>query len=562
MEKGMIRILSIWIGSKRMLQCCYPRKGGILFRQNGLNPFVAGLKQYCLFFLALNSILTCSIAVAEALDYPIVDTGQNLCYSTSGPIAFPSSGQAYYGQDAQYRGSAPVYRDNGDGTVSDLTTGLMWQKGLNSKKAGLVEARDMAKTLNLGGYADWRVPTIKELYSLIDFRGNTGFSGRAGFNRVPSNAVPYINTDYFDFAYGNVEDSERYIDAQWMSSTEYVSTTMDGMDTLFGVNFADGRIKGYGYRRHGSNRAVKTFYVRFVRGKAYGINRFEDNGDGTVTDQSTGLTWMQSDSRRSMSWQEALAFAENLSIAGHRDWRLPNAKELQSIVDYSRSPDSTGSPAIDPVFETTAITNEAGRKDYPFFWTSTTHLDGSRPGSMAVYVAFGRAIGSMRGKIMDVHGAGAQRSDPKTGSPALGRGPQGDAQRIKNFVRCVRAGTVNVSNRPVLVDRNHYPFKIRLVANLPGMPGPAAIQWQDSSFQRPGAGNPDRQFGIDHQHPKSSVMGMNFVRRLDKDGDGRVSRSEFDGPPDRFDFHDADHDGFLSEAEAPKHPPLRGAPRR
>ena len=45
----------------------------------------------------------------------------------------------------------------------------------------------------------------------------------------------------------------------------------------------------------------------------------------------------------------------------------------------------------------------------------------------------------------DVHGAGAQRSDPKTGDPAgfpHGHGPQGDVIRIYNYVRCVRGGEV------------------------------------------------------------------------------------------------------------------------
>ena len=147
--------------------------------------------------------------------------------------------------------------------------------------------------------------------------------------------------------------------------------------------------------------------------------------------------WMQKDSGKPMTWQEALEYAENLVYAGYDDWRLPNAKELQYIVDYSRSPDTTGSPAIDPIFHTTSIVNEARKKDYPYFWTSTTHLDGPHPGASAAYVAFGRALGKMHGGIMDVHGAGAQRSDPKAGRPTF-RGPQGDAIRGENYVRCVR----------------------------------------------------------------------------------------------------------------------------
>jgi hypothetical protein len=91
-------------------------------------------------------------------------------------------------------------------------------------------------------------------------------------------------------------------------------------------------------------------------------------------------------------------------------------------------------------FEVSSITNEAGEKDYPYFWTSTTHLSHVDAKS-AVYISFGRALGRMNGKWMDVHGAGAQRSDPKNGDPEDypdGFGPQGDARRIFNYARCIR----------------------------------------------------------------------------------------------------------------------------
>jgi len=80
---------------------------------------------------------------------------------------------------------------------------------------------------------------------------------------------------------------------------------------------------------------------------------------------------------------------------------------------------------------------------YPFFWTSSTHLDGVNPYSGAAYIAFGKALGKMNDVLMDVHGAGAQRSDRRTGSrddfPSNGRGPQGDEARVFNMVRPVRS---------------------------------------------------------------------------------------------------------------------------
>jgi hypothetical protein len=149
-----------------------------------------------------------------------------------------------------------------------------------------------------------------------------------------------------------------------------------------------------------------------------------------------------------MDWVDALDYAENLVHAGYDDWRLPDAKELQSIVDYTRSPATTGSAAIDPVFLCTAIVDEGGDINYPFYWTGTTHENmGADFGTAAVYIAFGEALGWMQPQggglptLMDVHGAGAQRSDPKIGDPAdwpYGHGPQGDVIRIHNYVRCVR----------------------------------------------------------------------------------------------------------------------------
>jgi hypothetical protein len=464
---------------------------------------------------------------------PIVDTGQVHCYSNSREIPCPEPGKQFYGQDAQYEGNVPSYRDNGDGTITDLNTGLMWSKAVYKKKVSLIEAKQIAQRMTLGGYSDWRVPNIKELYSLIDFRGYTGFNQRASYARVPSNAIPFINTDYFDFEYGDVNSGERYIDAQWLSSTKYVSTTMNGSETLFGVNFADGRIKGYGYQLP-NGFGEKKFFARYVRGSTYGENHFVANGDGTITDRATGLMWMQKDSDKPMNWQEALTYAENLVYAGYDDWRLPNAKELQYIVDYYRSPDTTGSPAIDPIFQTAPMANEGGEKDYPCFWTSTTHLEGPDPGAAAAYVAFGRALGKMHGRIMDVHGAGAQRSDPKTGRPTF-RGPQGDAVRVENYVRCVRGGSVTIKLSAPMEDKSKYPYNVK----------------RYGSVSQEGERNPE---GMPHQPPE----GRGFIERLDRDGDGKVSRSEFDGPADRFDYLDKNRDGYITEDEAPTGSPPEG----
>jgi hypothetical protein len=172
------------------------------------------------------------------------------------------------------------------------------------------------------------------------------------------------------------------------------------------------------------------------------LDNFVDNDDETITDVATGLMWQKADDGVARDWQESLAYVEGSELAGYTDWRLPNAKELQSIVDYTRSPQTTNSPAIDPIFETTEINDPDGNPGhYPFFWTGTTHLDGVNPYSGAAYIAFGEGLGQMNGIVMDVHGAGCQRSDPKSGNindyPQF-FGPQGDIRYVYNYVRLVR----------------------------------------------------------------------------------------------------------------------------
>ncbi|MGE9294776.1 MAG: DUF1566 domain-containing protein [Puniceicoccales bacterium] len=383
--------------------------------------------------------------------YAIVDTNQSTTYGNEGTLMRPQPGDAFAGQDGQYRGNQPFYTVSDDGlTVYDNVTRLTWTQSADTNGDGEINASDKfslttvlahINTLNaasFGGYNDWRLPTIKELYSLMDFTGVDPGLGGMGVT------APFINDDVFDFGYGDVDGGERIIDAQFMSSTPCADPILNGQAGLFGLNLADGRIKGY--------PLDLAFYIYAVRGNpVYGENQFVDNGDGTITDQATGLMWQQADSAQGMNWQDALAYAEASELAGYRDWRLPNAKELQSLVDYARAPGATASAAIDPIFASTGIINESGVADFPWYWSSTTFVNGAPdPAKNAVYLSFGRAMGFYPDSWQDVHGAGAQRGDPKTGSLDdytyepngyfFDGAPQGDAIRILNYVRCVRGG--------------------------------------------------------------------------------------------------------------------------
>ena len=335
----------------------------------------------------------------------------------------------YHNPQLNYKGLQPSYRDNGDGAISDLNTGLMWQKSPDSsQRMNWEEAISYAKDFVLAGHDDWRLPTIKELYSITDFSGGI------------RSQTPYIDTNYFDFEYPATSAGFRIIAAQFWSSAYYAGLTMPSDNaTAFGFNFADGRIKGYPALGGPSG----GHFARCVRGNSkYGVNDFVDNGDGTITDRATGLMWQKTDSVDTFDWQGALEYAEEIEFAGHSDWRLPNVKELQSIVDYSYAPDAifpdNRAAAIDPIFDLTETES--------WFWTGTTHGDNT---AYALYVCFGQAFGVFSDRrtgeknLVDVHGAGAQRSDPKKGNPNSrkwvdGHGPQNDQIRIYNYARCVR----------------------------------------------------------------------------------------------------------------------------
>ncbi len=358
-------------------------------------------------------------AASSNYSYPIVDTNQGFCYDGTERIDCPAEGEAFYGQDSQYTGVAPSYTDNGDGTITDNVTGLVWTQEISSYAMPWSDAAGYCESLATGSVTDWRVPSVKELWSLRDY----------------SQGWPWIDTDYF-YLVGDGSDLAQH--HSWSSDlylveSEYQNEQVVG-DPAWIVNDWTGHIKAMSGSR----------FVRCVSGDEYGINDFVDNGDGTVTDNATGLMWSQDDSGEAMYWEETLAYAENATVAGYDDWRLPSAKELQSIADYT----ATEIPVLDTsVFNLTEVSNTVFDGDevidtqlnFPFYWTNTSNpieADGEDVDGGTIY-AWALASGynvDMAG--YDLHGAGSLIFVSKTEENS------GIEDSVPVMVRLVRDGDV------------------------------------------------------------------------------------------------------------------------
>jgi hypothetical protein len=250
------------------------------------------------------------------------DTGQTIHYTQT------------FGEDSDFSGSGPSYVDNGDGTVTDQVTGLMWQK-TDGGEMTWERAKEYARKLQLGGHVDWRLPYSIELFSIMDH-------GRHG---------PAMNTAYF------ARTEARY----WWTD----SSRVDDDSKVWLVN-SGGGIGAHAKQETLSAGGERPVHVRCVRGDSpFGTGpRLSDNGDGTVTDQRTGLIWQKLGPNKAMTWEEALKYCDGLRVAGRDDWRLPNIKELRSISD-----DCKVNPSLDRAFFPGA--------QAAYYWSSTTH--GNRP---------------------------------------------------------------------------------------------------------------------------------------------------------------------------------------
>lgn len=245
-------------------------------------------------------------SASSVLAYVLPSTGRQECYSYTERIPCPKPGEEFYGQDGNYHmGLALSFRNNGDGTITDLNTGLIWEIETPAPSSGgdYYSARAFCEYSDRHGADDWRVPAILEYLSVMD----------KSLLADPDNPMT------------GAQNSPYY------SSTRYLVNQLG-----FWVYHANGDTEPVSQ--------LDSHSVRCVRGASLPAPSFTDNGDGSITDQTTGLTWEQNSSASSMYWKEALSWCENSATAGKTDWRLPNKKELESLLDFSRL------PTIDPLF--------------------------------------------------------------------------------------------------------------------------------------------------------------------------------------------------------------------
>lgn len=145
-------------------------------------------------WVALGFVLLAVAGPVQAADWkPLTDTGQTKCYDTNGKEMCCLAAGPLYGQDAQYQGVPPAYQDNGNQTVTDQNSGLIWMKSDDGTGRTWQGAADYCTGLVFAGQSDWRLPTRIELDSIVDYGRfypaiNPVFSCRSSFYW---SALPY-----------------------------------------------------------------------------------------------------------------------------------------------------------------------------------------------------------------------------------------------------------------------------------------------------------------------------------------------------------------------------------
>ena len=244
------------------------------------------------------------------LNHMLADTGQSTSYT------------ATTGEDNDYTTNTQSFTDNGDGTITDNVTNLIWQQVDDDTTRNWVTADTYCTGLALSSLS-WRLPKIRELSRIVNFE-------------ISGPAIDSANFTGTDNA------------AYWTSTTNALNPS-----NAWTVDFISGASAST------SDKAGNSNLVRCVTGTAISGWYFTNTVD-VVVDRYTGLTWQRSDNASEDTWENAITYCEGLTLDTQTDWRLPDIKELQSIMDDT----AVAAPTINATFFTD--TNSAG------YWSSTT----------------------------------------------------------------------------------------------------------------------------------------------------------------------------------------------
>lgn len=287
--------------------------------------------------------------------------------------------------------------DNGDGTVRDQLTGLVWTKNagcLAPMNWGAALAAANALASGACGLADgstagqWRLPNANELESLIDVAHSApALPSGHPFSNVDLASAYWTSTTYM--ASQSQAMAIRLADGRWINGTDAIGFDNDktsSSNAVWAVRsgspgsvalLATGVYSGVGGEAPlaGADGSLRI-------GVAASSARFVDNGDGTLADTVTGLTWLKKADCLQHDWAGALAAVNGLasgqcglsdgSSAGQ--WRVPNRAELLSLSD--RAPTFPQAAYFDGVYGTTGVVSgPVVFSNYvvsEYYWTSST----------------------------------------------------------------------------------------------------------------------------------------------------------------------------------------------
>ena len=306
--------------------------------------------------LFLASAVASALAGQAAAEIPYIMTNgyEQVDYAALNRVEgfkLPDSGQFrestwVFGEDRDHPRNPMSFTLLDDGEiVLDNNTKLMWERNLNFWMEKVVppkgdwmpqdvfhpkgpgpnrrpyhESVQYCKTLTLGGYSDWRMPTNKEGHTIAHYAASR----------------PTIHQEYFsDTDAGIPGYGDRGKGGMWSGPV-----SPDHPNGAWHLGFIDGHMMGM---PRGGNKTTRC--VRADNNGAYFTPDFTDNGDGTITDAVASLMWIQSVPPQRYEWEEAIQYCEDIEFAGHSDWKLPSNKETTSMTDYTRM-----KPALDTAF--------------------------------------------------------------------------------------------------------------------------------------------------------------------------------------------------------------------